>query len=153
MRYKLGDDEPLKIGEKQLKRLLVHARIEKKCTCKQKTILIDYGSRLLKCSECGALLDPFDVVTELLFSEKRYWEQIKYLREEVETLEKWMLNNRMGQTLREIASNIRSKKVPLCPHCKEPFELEQITGWTSKEYAIYYQQEKLKNMSNLEESN
>ena len=69
----------------------------------------------------------------------------KFLKQEKEELEKWMLNNRMGATLRKIASNLRQGSIPVCPHCKEPFELDQITEWISKEYAICLSQLKMLN--------
>jgi len=93
-------------------------------------------NRLLECSECGAILDAFDVVEKLLNTENYFWEQIKYLKQEKEELEKWMLNNRMGRSLREIASQLRRGLIPYCPHCNEPFDLENLKSWCSKEYAI-----------------
>lgn len=52
-------------------------------------------------------------------------------------------NNRMGKTLRDLASNIRQNLIPCCPYCKEPFELENLTSFCSKEYAIRLKQQKL----------
>lgn len=70
---------------------------------------------------------------------------LKTLTEIREIAEKWMLNNRMGSALREIASNIRRGLIPACPHCKMPFDLDNLKSWTSKEYAeAIYQQKLLK---------
>lgn len=134
--------DDFKISEKKLKRYFVDKYLGKLCECKNRTILVDTRNRRLECSECGAPLDPFDVVQGLLNSEDNYYRNIAYLKQEKEELEKWMLNNRMGQTLREIASNLRRGLLPKCPHCDKPFELEKIKVWCSKEYAIYlYQKE------------
>lgn len=134
--------DDFKISEKKLKRYFVDKYLGKLCECKNKTILVDTINRRLECSECGAPLDPFEVIEELLNYQDNFYSTIKGLKQEKEELEKWMLNNRMGQTLREIASNLRRGLLPECPHCDKPFELEKIKAWCSKEYAIYlYQKE------------
>ena len=130
------DDDILKISGKELKKHFVRARLEKVCNCKSQAILIDVENRVLECSECGAILDPFEVCKKILRYESSFWQEIKWLKEEKEELEKWMLNNRMGKTLRQVASNIRAGNIPCCPHCDEPFELENIKSWCSKQYAI-----------------
>lgn len=140
-----GDDFTLKISNKELKRALVAKHLGKLCTCKNRTVIIDEKNRRLECSECGAPIDPYKFIGELALKEHLLWQHLKALREEIETLEKWKLNNRMGQTLRHVASYLRRNMIPLCPHCREPFELEQIKSWTSKEYAIKLAQAKLLN--------
>ena len=145
-----GDDFILKISNKELKRALVSKHLGSLCTCKNRTVIIDEKNRRLECAECGAPIDPYKYLGEISLKEHMLWVHIKALREEIETLEKWQLNNRMGETLREIAKQLRRNLTPLCPHCREPFELEQITSWTSKEYAIKLAQEKLLNEVNNE---
>lgn len=130
------ENDELKIDAKTLKRYFVHARLEKTCTCRPKTIKIDVANRELECSVCGAKLDPFDVVVELYRQEDRYWTILKVLREQCEELEKWQLNNRMGKTLRDFSSQLRQGLIPECPHCRKPFDFDKITTWCSKEYAI-----------------
>lgn len=143
-----GDDFILKISNKELKRALVSKHLGSLCTCKNNTLIVDAKNRRLECSECGAPIDPFKYLEEITLKEHMLWMHIKALKEEKEELEKWLLNNRMGTTLRDIAKNIRRDWIPLCPHCREPFELEQITSWTSKEYAIKLAQAKLLNEVN-----
>lgn len=140
-----GDESIIKVSGKQLKRALISKHLGKLCTCQNRTVLVDRKNRRLECSECGAPLDPFDVVADLCFSEHMYYSSLKFMRQEKEELQKWMLNNRMGSALREIASNIRRGLIPSCPHCKMPFDLDNLKSWTSKEYAeAIYQQRLLK---------
>ena len=61
---------------------------------------------------------------------------MKALRQQIEDLEKWMLNNRMGKTLRNFASNLRQGLIPCCPHCDKPFDLDNTIHWCSKAYAV-----------------
>lgn len=143
-----GDDFILKISNKELKRALVAKHLGTLCNCENRTVIIDEKNRRLECSECGAPIDPYKYLGEIARKEHMLWQHIKVLREEIETLEKWKLNNRMGQTLRRIASYLRRNMIPLCPHCGEPFEPEQIKSWTSKEYAIKLAQAKLLNEVN-----
>lgn len=138
-----GDDAILKISGKELNRYLVRKRLEKICTCKDRVVLVDTINRRCECSECGAILDPFDVLAEITLKDHMRYNYLKYLKNEIEEMEKWKLNNRMGFALREIASKIRRGMIPQCPHCKMPFDLEKLpeSAWTSKEYAeqIYKQ--------------
>lgn len=142
-----GDDAILKVSGKELNRYLVQKHLGKICTCKERVVLIDTKNRRCECSECGAILDPFDVLSEITMKDHLRYNYIKYLKQEQEELEKWKLNNRMGFALREIASQIRRGLIPTCPHCKEPFDLEKLKDgvWMSKEYAeARYQQNLLK---------
>ena len=147
-----GDESIIKVSGKQLKRALISKHLGKLCECKNRTILVDKHNRRLECSECGAPLDAFDVVADLCFSEHMYYSSLKFMRQEKEELEKWMLNNRMGSALRKIASYIRRGLIPNCPHCKMPFDLDNLTSWTSKEYAeALYQQKLFKKEAKLRE--
>ena len=128
---------------KELKKAFVRARISKLCTCKNRTILVDTEQRICECSECGAIIDNFDVITQMMRVEEQYLSNCEHLKEEKETLSKWLLNNRMGKTLRDLASKIRQNLIPRCPNCKEPFELENLTSFCSKEYAIRLKQQSL----------
>ena len=147
-----GDESIIKVSGKQLKRALISKHLGKLCECKNRTILVDKHNRRLECSECGAPLDAFDVVADLCFNEHMYYSSLKFMRQEKEELEKWMLNNRMGSALREIAIYIRRGLIPNCPHCKMPFDLDNLTSWTSKEYAeALYQQKLFKKEAKLRE--
>lgn len=140
-----GDNSILKISGKELKRFLVRKHLGKICDCTNRTILIDYENRRVECAECGAILDPFEILKELTTSDHLRYQYLKFLRQEKEELEKWKLNNRMGFALRDIASKIRRGMIPCCPNCKIPFDLENLSHWTSKEYAeAMYQQKLLK---------
>jgi len=128
---------------KEIKRAFVRARISKLCECTNRTILVDYDQRICECSECGAIIDNFEVIKQMLKTEERYFTNIEYLQEEKETLSKWLLNNRMGQILRGLAQNIRQGLIPHCPHCNIPFDLEELKSFCSKQYAIRIKQEKM----------
>lgn len=146
-----GDDAILKISGKELNRYLVSKHLGKICTCEERVVLIDTKNRRCECSECGAILDPFDILSEITLKDHMRYNYLKYLKQEQEELEKWKLNNRMGFALREIASNIRKGLIPSCPHCKEPFDIEKLSEqvWMSKEYAeVRYQQKLLKEVNN-----
>lgn len=133
------DDEmndEIKIDERTLKRYFVQARLNKICECKEKSIKIDLISREIECSVCGARLDPFDTLEELYRQESRYWLILKGLRQQCEELEKWLMNNKMGKTLRSIAAELRQNRLPCCPHCGEAIDLTAINTYCSKEYAI-----------------
>lgn len=138
-----GDNNIIKVSNKELKRALIRKHLGKLCTCKNRTILIDKENRRVECSECGAPLDPFDVLYDMCFKEHMYYSSLKAMRDEKEELEKWLMNNRMGKTLRELASHLRQGMIPCCPECDKPFDIENIKSYCSKNYAIALKQEQL----------
>ena len=87
-----GDDAILKISGKELNRYLVSKHLGKICTCKERVILIDTKNRRCECSECGAILDPFDILSEITSKDHLRYNYLKYLKQEQEELEKWKLN-------------------------------------------------------------
>lgn len=136
------------ISQEELNKIFIEKKLNIDCRCRDENIYIDIHNRRIECAKCGAILDPFDVVYRLFYQEERYMERIKFLGQQCEELEKWLLNNKMGSALREVASEIRQGKVPSCPHCKKPFDLEKINTWWSKEYAeAQYQQELLNSVN------
>ena len=62
--------------------------------------------------------------------------RLKALKDQCEELEKWLLDNRMGQTLRKLAAKIRTNKLPCCPNCGEAIDLTAINTFCSTEYAV-----------------
>lgn len=79
-----GDDAILKISGKELNRYLVRKRLEKICTCKDRVVLVDTINRRCECSECGAILDPFDVLEEITLKDHMRYNYLKYLKNEIE---------------------------------------------------------------------
>lgn len=124
------------ISREELNKIFIEKKLNIDCKCRNENIYIDIQNKRIECAKCGAILDPFDVVYRLLYQEERYMERIKFLRQQCEELEKWLLNNRMGSALREVASNLRQKKVPECPHCGYGIDITNLKCWMSVDYAV-----------------
>ena len=124
------------ISQEELNKIFIEKKLNIDCRCENENIYIDIHNKRIECAKCGAILDPFDVVYRLFYQEDRYMERIKFLRQECEELEKWLLNNRMGSALRDIAKNIRQKEVPACPHCGYGIDITNLKSWMSYDYAI-----------------
>lgn len=124
------------ISQEELNKIFIEKKLNIDCRCRDENIYIDIHNRRIECAKCGAILDPFDVVYRLFYQEERYMNRIEFLREQCEELEKWLLNNRMGSALREVASEIRQKKVPACPHCGYGVDITNLKTWMSYDYAV-----------------
>ena len=74
-----GDDAVLKISGKELNRYLVSKHLGKICTCKERVILIDAQNRRCECSECGAILDPFDILSEITNRDHLRYNYLKFI--------------------------------------------------------------------------
>lgn len=109
---------------------------EKICKCKKPHYEIDTTNRLVMCTDCGAILEPFDALLSL--AERM---------EEVEKLQNKMIGK--AKTYSELASEEFSKLIrsrvfrnmnekykngmfPICPECNTPFEPTEIQSWINE---------------------
>lgn len=103
---------------------------KKLCQCFDPHYEIDFQNRLVYCTDCGAIVEPFDVLTHLANHYSRIEEQIKHLleqRKEIVNYKPWLL------ALRNLESQYRGgKMLPCCPICQKPFYFEKITCWVDR---------------------
>lgn len=113
------------------------ARIEhgkaKLCQCEMPHFEIDSANRLVMCSDCGAVMDPFEVL--LVISRK--WSSFEdyqkkalakidaFSQEANRQFNRRMRNGWFKDMEREYLNN---DMLPVCPHCGQPFDpIDSVT--------------------------
>lgn len=106
---------------------------QKKCKCTDRKFVIDPRNREVYCASCGAWVDPFDALMDIAnwFENKndeldRYYTQKK----ELMSYKPWL------KVIKSLEKQYRGHKMlPICPVCRQPFYLEELTEWEGKDYA------------------
>lgn len=112
--------------------LRVEYGMAKLCQCKTASYEIDYQNRLVYCQSCGAIVDPFEALLNIAKYIGRYEDHLKYMLEERKKLESW--NPRL-LVVKSLVDHYHSGKMaPVCPRCREAFDLKEIASWTDARF-------------------
>ena len=87
----------------------------------------------MHCSQCGQVLDPFEVLMELCRNYERINEQLKSSLEQKRKLDQYKPHLKVIKHLEERYRG-KNKMIPSCPVCNEPFYLEEITTWSGWQF-------------------
>lgn len=109
---------------------------DKICQCKPPHYEIDVINRIVMCSDCGAVVNPFDALMSVAKNYEIYQEDIERLKEKVkvyaEEAGKEFRKIRKNRVFREMESQYRNNMFPHCPECGETFDPVRIVQWTNK---------------------
>ena len=104
---------------------------KKLCQCLNPHYEIDAQNRLVYCTDCKAIIEPYEVLCSLSRHYSRIESQVEGMlkqRKEIANWKPWLL------TFRNLESQYRGGKIlPLCPNCTEPFYFEKVNCWTSRQ--------------------
>lgn len=109
---------------------------KKVCDCNSPHYEIDYANRLVLCADCGAVTDPFEALYRLALRYDQINNQLDMVRRQAEELRNYQPRRRVIKELERRMSRGENTMIPSCPHCHEPFELEELlaTVWHNKRY-------------------
>lgn len=109
---------------------------KKLCQCQNPHYEIDATNRIVLCADCGAVVEPFEVLYKLASRCERINSQLDMARQQAEELKNYQPRRRVIKELERRMSREESAMLPTCPHCHEPFELEELlaTTWRNKRY-------------------
>lgn len=99
------------------------------CRCEKPKYEIDNVNRLVMCTECQAIVDPYEAVYNLALHYERLAAEVNYLLEQ----RKQILNYKPHLVVIKSLEQEYRRMLPLCPKCGEVFDLKEICKWTSKE--------------------
>lgn len=111
------------------------ARNKKKlCTCFNPHYEVDPINRLVECTDCGAIVDPFDAMYEISRHFERVNQQFDAMVKERESVIGYEPRLKVMKELSARYSGKNSPMVPRCPHCGNPFEIHDLlsTSWCSR---------------------
>lgn len=92
-------------------------------------LVVDSTNRIVYCKHCGNIIEPF-IALELLVKD---WEKIEKAEEEIKNRLRrtWEIGRKYRpwkRAMKYIEKEVGNGKArPICPHCHEPFALEEIT--------------------------
>ncbi|NDV21005.1 hypothetical protein GO013_16460 [Pseudodesulfovibrio sp. JC047] len=72
--------------DNSLKVKIASRSLKKTCCRHRRSVVLDPDSRLLECDDCGAFVDPFDVLADIVNREVRLTSSREYLAHEVKKL-------------------------------------------------------------------
>jgi hypothetical protein len=118
------DDKPIDFATFRIER-----GITKVCRCFGPVQLtLDYDARLVYCSKCNAILDPFEALKKLADYRDRLWREAEAFEELAKEARKTHRRTVLFRNMERQYLNPH-KMYPTCPHCKEPFGFENLTFW------------------------
>lgn len=122
--------------------LRVNRGRKKLCQCNPPHYEIDPENRIVMCTDCGAVVDPFEALLSLCKNYEIYQTDISRLREKAKSYDDEANKefNRMcrGRKFREMEQNYRQNLLPTCPECGSSFDPVKITSWTNRKVLEVY---------------
>lgn len=119
---------------------------KKLCQCNPPYYEVDLENRIVMCTDCGAVVDPFDALLSVCQNYEIYQEDIRRLKEKAKTYadEAKKEFDRMcrNRTFREMEHNYRLNMLPTCPECGNIFDPVNITLWTNRKVLEVYGKER-----------
>lgn len=106
----------------------------KLCECFNPHYEIDHQNRLVHCTDCGAIVDPFEALEKIARHYERIGEQVETLLEQRREIANYKPHL---VVIKELERRYRAQHfsmVPCCPHCGEPFDLPELTHWANRKF-------------------
>lgn len=106
----------------------------KLCECRNPHYEIDYTNRFVTCEDCGAVVEPFEALYEMALHYRRLEEQISALLEQRKIIENYKPHLVVMKELEKRYRENNYSMVPVCPICREAFDLKDIISWRHRKF-------------------
>lgn len=108
---------------------------QKLCKCEKPHYTVDLVNRLIQCDDCGAYVDPFECLSNIIDRrieyetyQERAVQKLKWYNEELQKKHQaW----RWSEFPKTANAHIKNGLMPVCPHCKEVINVSDISGWSN----------------------
>ena len=116
--------------------LRINQAARKFCRCTTPHYELDSANRVVTCTDCGALVDPFEALRNLAHNIEHYERCAEYAIEERKKLDEYKPRLRVIKYIEEKYSGSRNSMVPSCPICGMYFDLTELqsVSWRSRTY-------------------
>lgn len=115
--------------------LQVNKNREKLCRCNPPHYEVDTVNRIVKCTDCGAIIDPFEALIEVANQANKYKEFQKEAIEKINIYReqaKFELRRRFrNKAFKDMDEEYKRGMFPHCPICDKPFDPIRITKWSN----------------------
>lgn len=120
---------------KRIDILRVDYGCRKLCECLSPHYVIDYENRLVTCSDCNAVVEPFQALYTLARRYERLGEQIETLLEQRKEISNYKPHLVVIKNLEKQYRSNNYSMLPICPRCGEPFDLNELNDWINRKFA------------------
>ena len=125
--------------------LRVNRGRKKLCQCNPPHYEVDTENRIVMCTDCGAVVDPFEALLSVCLNYEIYEEDIRQLRKKAkyyaDEANKEFNHMCRGRIFREMETHYRNNMLPTCPECGKSFEPVKIKLWTNRKVLEVYGKE------------
>lgn len=101
--------------------LRINKGMKKICRCNPPHYELSVENRIIMCSDCGAVVDPFEAMLSIAGYHEQLREETKRLKEKVkvysEEANKELKRMRKSRAFREMEEAYRNNMFPECPEC------------------------------------
>lgn len=131
----------------------------KLCKCNPPHYEIDVVNRIVVCTDCGAVIDPFEALVTLCSYEDKLTEYQEKALEKAkvysEMADKEFRRRIKNAVFKNMDSNYRKDLYPICPECKKIINPVKITNYANKRIYDEFKggetnADKIRNMSDEE---
>lgn len=108
---------------------------QKICNCKDNQYEIDTKNHIVRCMNCGAILDPFYVLERFAEYGSGLERELKSMFDQADELRNYKPHLRIIKEIEHIyRAGGHYDLMPLCPKCQKPFDLSELqhTQWINK---------------------
>lgn len=105
---------------------------KKICSCENNRFEIDVQNRLVRCMDCGAIIDPFEALMKIgkYFNEVN--EQVQMCYRKINELNSY--KPYLKEAKRYEAMMREKELLPICPKCGELFEWRELNSMGNKNF-------------------
>ncbi len=103
---------------------------KKVCECDPRTFILDAKNKLVYCSTCGAIIDPFEALMDMAKNAERIKDGLTTYAE-LATKERKSFMRFRG--VNDISKRFRNGLWPVCPHCNKLIDPMEISRFSRPE--------------------
>lgn len=99
---------------------------------------LDDENKIVFCNHCGNIIDPFvalKILCQWMDETVYQYERIREHSARIYKIARKYKPHKVAMKEIEKEMGRKGEMLPCCPHCGEPFELEEITRYMHREYA------------------
>jgi len=104
----------------------------KLCECENPRYVIDDKNKMVNCEVCGAVIEPYAALENLARILARKENRLEQMLAQAKELANYKPHLRIIKDIERKYRQDHFSMIPICPHCKEPFDLAELSWWVNR---------------------